>query len=319
MAFVAFFLVIGIGADVFVLNYHVPGIEGRAPRIAMAGDGNLRSIRALGGFKYPFATIIALMIAGVFMANAFFRGTKMVLKSVHAYRANPDIPQHRQLLNVVEEMKIASGLPMPEVYIIPDADLNAFATGLHQEGACVAVTEGLLLRLNREELQAVVAHELSHIHNMDMRMMTILAAMAGAIVLIADMLGRYMFFGRGSGERRSGGGPLMVVWIILLILSPIIVNLMAMAVSRRREYLADATAAEFTRNPLALVSALKKISGAVEPTRSIGKGVAHMCIEDPRGSEFSSGTDSFSNMFSTHPPVTARIEALEAMAYQNNS
>ncbi len=347
-AFVALFVFIGLGADVFLFGYPVPGlpqqpavfgpnrrtISAATQRYSASGLYNNRYSSggdyhqvppSVPASPFPFATTIALLVAGVFMANAYFRGVGMVLRSTGAYQANPNmLPSHRQLMNVVTEMSIASGQPMPRVFVIPDPDPNAFATGFSDKDACVAVTEGLLNTLDRNELQAVIAHEMSHIHNLDIRLMTAVSALGGALVLLSDYARRVMFSGRNRNNRSSnsgGGGQLMiilfVIWIILLIIAPIMVRLMSMAISRRREFLADATAAEFTRDPLSLVSALKKIRASASPTRSVGQGVAHMCIEDPRGASFSDGTSFLSDLFSTHPPMPQRIAALEEMAMKN--
>ena len=188
-------------------------------------------------------------------------------------------------------MTIASGLPRPKLYVIPDGDPNAFATGRDPERASIAVTKGLLESLNREELQGVVAHELSHVRNYDMRLMTVVAAMVGAIALLADWSIRVTQFGgggrKGSRSRDGGGGGgglgavVFVVWIVGIILAPVIGQMLAMLVSRNREYLADASAAEMTRNPLALAAALEKIEAAADPTPSIKRGTANLCIADP--------------------------------------
>ena len=200
-----------------------------------------------------------------------------MLASATAVPVGEDDPKYRQLMNIVDEMAIASGLPRPKVYSIPDSDPNAFATGMAPERASIAVTEGLVERLNREELQAVVAHEMGHIRNYDIRLMTVVAALIGTVLLISEFGTRTMRFGGGrSGKKSSkdsgGLGILMVVWVAALILAPFISHILAMAVSRQREYLADASGAELTRNPLALASALEKINDAAEPTRAIKRG-----------------------------------------------
>ena len=191
-------------------------------------------------------------------------------------------------MNVVEEMAIASGLPRPRIWIVPDPDPNAFATGRDAASASIAVTEGLLAKLTRDELQAVVAHEMAHVRNLDVRLMTLLAGMVGAIALLSDGLGRTI--GRGSravGRRSSGGkgNPLgviiLVLWLLTLVVAPVISRILAMGVSRKREYLADATGAQLTRNPMALASALEKLEAASDPTRAISQGAAHLCIVDP--------------------------------------
>ena len=246
-----------------------------------------------------------------------------MLESTHAVPVDLSDPKQRILDNVVEEMAIAAGVPKPAVYIIPDRDPNAFATGPGPEKASIAVTAGLLESLNREELQAVVSHEMSHVRNYDIRLMTVVAALVGSVLLLSDWGRRGLWW--GGGRRRSsdgdggGGGALaivfFVVWVVSLILAPLIAQLVAMAVSREREYLADASGAELTRNPLALASALEKIDAAAEPTPSIKQGVAHLCIEDPRGRAINGREGAWANLFSTHPPIARRIALLKEMAY----
>jgi heat shock protein HtpX len=231
----------------------------------------------------------------------------------------------RQFDNVVEEMSIAAGLPKPRVFIVPDADPNAFATGRDPQHASIAVTQGLLEAVNREELQAVVAHELSHIRNLDIRLMTVIAAMVGAIALMADWTSRGLRSGAGRGSTSGGRGRnkggagvllLLVVWIIAMLLAPIIGQTLAMMVSRRREFLADASGAELTRNPLALASALEKIDQAHGPTVSVKRGTAHLCIADPLGRAMGFRQGWLPDLLASHPPMNSRIAALRAMAYQ---
>jgi heat shock protein HtpX len=214
------------------------------------------------------------------------------------------------------------------VWIVPDDDPNAFATGRDPATASLAVTEGLLKVLNREELQGVVAHEMGHIRNLDTRLMTLLAAMVGAIALMSDGLGRMT---RGGGravgdaaakESRAAksGGPLgiilLVLWLVTLVVAPIVSRLLAMAVSRKREYLADATGAQLTRNPGALASALEKLSQASAPTRAITQGAAHLCIVDPVGNSFADREGFLGDLFASHPPIAQRVIRLKGMAYQ---
>jgi len=219
-------------------------------------------------------------------------------------------------------MAIAAGLPRPAIYVIPDPDPNAFATGKDPQHSSIAVTQGLLDSLNREELQGVVAHEMSHIRNLDIRLMTVVAALIGAALLLSDWARRSLWYG-GRGRKRSSkssgqmGAVLMILWLIGIILAPILTQMMAMAISRKREYLADASGAELTRNPLGLASALRKIEKASEPTASIKRGAAHLCIADPLGRSLNSKEGFFAETFGTHPPIEKRIIALQAMAYQN--
>jgi heat shock protein HtpX len=224
--------------------------------------------------------------------------------------------QYRVLQNVAEEMAIASGLPVPRLHVIPDADPNAFATGRDPANSHIVVTEGLLTALNRDELQGVVAHEMAHIRNYDIRLMTVVAALIGAVVLLSELGRRTMVYG-GGGHRKKGSNALIAVaWIAGLILAPFVSRILAMAVSRQREYLADASGAEMTRNPAALASALEKIDAAAAPTKAIKQGTAHLCIADPLGRAVNRREGFLADLFATHPPITKRVMLLRAMAYQ---
>jgi heat shock protein HtpX len=298
--FILFVGFLGFGFDVFIL-----GFGGR------------------GGLGFPVVTIIALLLGGFSAYHGLQSGAVSVLRSSGAVPAPADDPQYRQLHNVVEEMAIAAGVPKPQVYVIPDPDPNAFATGKDPANASIAVTQGLLDQLSREELQAVVAHEMGHVRNLDIRLMTVVAALIGAVMLLSEFGMRTMRFGGGGkkGSSRSGGGAggaiLFVIWLIALILAPFISRMLAMAVSRQREFLADASGAELTRNPSALASALEKIDAAVEPTRSIKKGTAHLCIANPLGGDINEKEGFLADLFATHPPIRKRIMLLKGMAYQH--
>jgi heat shock protein HtpX len=296
--FVAFLVFLGIGADFFLYG-------------SGAGPG------------FPIATLGALLFGAGSSLWALKAGDKAVLDSANAVPIDPTEPRQRVLDNVVEEMAIAGGLPKPAVYLIPDSDPNAFATGSGPERSSVAVTAGLLDALDRGELQAVVSHEMAHVKNYDVRLMTVVAALVGSVLLISDWGRRGI--GWGGGRRRSsrdggGGGVVLLVffvlWILSLILAPLIARLVAMAVSREREYLADASGSELTRNPLALASALEKIDAAKEPTPSIKQGVAHLCIADPRGRAVNEREGGLAALFATHPPIAKRIALLREMAYR---
>jgi heat shock protein HtpX len=285
-----------------------------------------------GEFVLPFGTLTALGVGSVSAASSYYSGDRAVLLSTGAVpieRAIAGAPDGdalriRQLDNVVEEMAIAAGLPKPKVFVVPDSDPNAFATGRDPEHASVAVTQGLLDAVNREELQAVVAHELSHIRNLDIRLMTVIAALVGAITLLADWTGRGMRGGVGSSRSRSdrkgkdGGGAaiFLIVWIVAMLLAPIVGRILAMMVSREREFLADATGAELTRNPLALASALQKIDAAAAPTLSAKRGTAHLCIADPLGASLGLREGRLADLLASHPPMAKRIAALREMAFQ---
>ena len=275
----------------------------------------------------PWLGLIVTVIGAIVTWRAFKSGPKSVLWASGAREiTTPQTLEEKQLVNVVEEMAIAATLPRPKIYLIDDPDPNAFATGHGPEDACIAATTGLVGVLNREELQAVVGHEMGHVRNLDVRLMTTIAALVGFIVLMSDGLGRMMRGGfnlgggRGSGRKGGGAGALgliiLVLWVVALILAPFIVRLMAMAVSRNREYLADATGAELTRNPAALASALAKIDAASEPTKSIKRSAAHLCIADPLGRKANLKESRFANFLGTHPPMSARITRLKGMAFQ---
>ncbi len=276
-----------------------------------------------GGFV-PVGTAVAVALGFGSSFWSLRSGATAVLNSTGALQADENNPLHRQLINIVDEMTIASGLPRPGVYVIPDTDPNAFATGKDPQNSHIAVTQGLLDTLNREELQGVIAHEMSHIRNYDIRLMTVIAALVGAVLLLSDWARRSIFYGGGRKRRDSKGAGqlriiLFVVWIISIILAPIIGQLLAMAVSRKREYLADASGAELTRNPLGLASALRKIANAASPTASIKRGAAHLCIADPLGKKVNAKEGFVAELFGTHPPIEKRIMALQAMAYQYQS
>jgi heat shock protein HtpX len=213
---------------------------------------------------------------------------------------------------------------------VPDDDPNAFATGHEARDSHVAVTRGLLALCSRDELQAVIGHELGHVKNLDVRLMTTLAALVGAVLLMRDGMGRMMRGGRmpigggrggggGGGRRGKGAGPLIAVllalWILSWIVAPLITQLLALAVSRRREYLADAMGAQFTRNPLALASALEKIEKADAPTSAIKRGAAHLCITDPLGRRLTNREGWLADTLATHPPMAMRIARLKGMGY----
>lgn len=317
IGFILFFAWLGFGGDFIFYEY----TKGAAP----------------GAYHHvvPVFGIILSVIAAVMAMWAWKTGPTRVLWSTGARElTNPKTPQETQLVNVVEEMSVASGLPKPRIWIIPDADPNALATGHDENTSSLAVTQGLLDLCSRDELQAVVAHEMGHIKNLDVRLMTQLAALVGAVTLIGDGVGRMMFYGgnplgglgggrRSSGDRDSKGGGngillvvLLVLWIVSWLLAPIIMRLMALGVSRDREYLADAMSAQFTRNPLSLATALGKIEDADAPTKSIKGGAAQMCIADPTGRHLNSKEGKVAELFGTHPPMALRIARLKAMGYQ---
>lgn len=277
----------------------------------------------------PVIGLVTTLVAGGICWYSWRYGPRQVLWSTGARElVEPATPEERQLMNVVEEMAIASGLPRPRVWIVPDDDPNAFATGRDPATASLAVTEGLLRTLSRDELQGVVAHEMAHVQNLDIRLMTLLAGMVGAIALMSDGMGRmirgtrYVGGGGRSGEGgrgKGGGNPLalvlLVLWVLTLVVAPIVSRILAMAVSRKREYLADATGAQFTRNPLALASALEKLEAAASPTRAITRGAAHLCIVDPAPGLLSGREGFVADALASHPPIRQRISRLQGMGY----
>ena len=249
---------------------------------------------------------------GIFMAFlARFAGSSIILSISGAREATQ--AEDQMLSNVVEEMAIAGGIPKPKIYVIDDPSPNAFATGPDPDHAIVAITTGLMFKLDRDELQGVMAHELAHIRNYDIRFMTTIAMIAGLIPLLADMFVRMQWFGGGRRRDRDGdnglGAIFAIVGIVLAILAPIFAKLLEMAVSRQREYLADASAAEMTRYPEGLARALQKISMDPEPLASANRATQHMYIINPR---HLSG-DDVANIFSTHPPTQDRIQRLMNM------
>jgi heat shock protein HtpX len=307
-AFVAFLFLLGFGFDAF-------------------------SLGATGGF-FPIGSVIALGVGGATAAVSYFSGDRAVLLATAAKPVEElqtgaigdDKIKLTQLQNIVDEMAIAAGLPPPRVYVVPDSDPNAFATGRGPEHASLAVTRGLLDTLDREELQGVVAHEMSHIRNLDVRVMTIVAALVGAVALLADWARRGMMWGGMSSRRdrdNRGGGVagivFFVIWLIAITIAPLLAQALAMMVSRRREYLADASGAELTRNPMGLARALEKIESAAAPTESINRGTAHLCIADPLGRTINLKEGFWSNLFASHPPMAARIAALKAMGFQGRA
>jgi heat shock protein HtpX len=260
--------------------------------------------------------IIALAVWAVMNLIAFFQGDNILLGLSRARKISRD--DHPRLYNVVEEMKIASGLEkMPDIYIIDDRALNAFATGRDPNRAAVAVTSGLLQKLNRDELQGVIGHEMGHIKNRDVLLMAISAVLLGTIVILAWYATRILSFGGTGGNRRSsssGGGSgqiiILAVAIVLMVLAPIMAQLIYFAISRKREYLADASSALYTRYPEGLASALEKLAASDSQLKSANKATAPMYIINP----FRKRGMSASDLTSTHPPISERIRILRSMA-----
>ena len=262
---------------------------------------------AIGGL------IVALIIWGIMSLIAYFEGDSIFLTLSRAQKIERD--DHPRLYNVVEEMKIASGLEqMPAIYIIDDPAMNAFATGRDPKKASVAVTSGLLQRLNRDELQGVIGHEMAHIKNRDVLLMTMCGVLLGTIVMISWYMTHALFWGGMSGRRGGGGGGqaqiiLLLVGIVLMIIAPILAQLIYFAISRKREYLADASSAQFTRYPEGLASALEKIGGSTAQLQTANQALAPMYISNPFRKKGQAATD----LSSTHPPISERVRILRSM------
>jgi heat shock protein HtpX len=258
-----------------------------------------------------FGLVLAFVVGTISGLVSYYAGDRMVLAASRAREVTHD--EAPQLFNVVEETAIAGGLPMPKVYIIEDSAPNAFATGRDPEHASVAVTSGLLEKLDRDELQGVIAHEMSHVGNFDIRYAMLVGVLVGTTVLISDFFLRGLWFGGGSGGRREGGGQAQIIMIIvavaLAVLAPVFARLIQLSISRQREYLADATAVKFTRNPKGLADALQKISGDREVLEAANRATAHLYIVNPikRFEKRAKG------LFSTHPPIEERIQILRSL------
>lgn len=251
---------------------------------------------------------IAIAFALIMNVGSYWFSDKLVLRMTNAVPADP--VQHRELINIVENLSITAGLPMPKVYVVNDPSPNAFATGRNPEHAVVAATTGLLQILDRNEIEGVMAHELAHVGNRDMLVMTVAVVLAGFVAMLADFLMRAMIF--GGNDDRAKSPIFLVVAIVGIVLAPLAAQLMQMAVSRRREYLADASAALLTRYPEGLASALEKISGAARPMKSASHATAHLFIADPFvGSR--SIMQKIGGLFHTHPPAAERIRRLREM------
>ncbi len=264
-----------------------------------------------------YIALFALIFTGVWALISFFQGDMIVLLLSRAKEIKHD--DNPQLFNVVEEMSIAAGIPMPRVFVINDPSPNAFATGRDPNHSAVCVTTGLLNMLNRDELQGVIGHEMTHIRNYDIRLSVLLAVLVGAIALISDYFLRYMFFfgGGRSRDRDEGGGGqgqliILIITIALAILAPIIGKLIQLSISRKREYLADAGSVELTRNPMGLASALEKIafSAKEHKLKVANRATQHLYIVNP----LKPVEKKVSGLFSTHPPIEERIKKLKEMA-----
>jgi heat shock protein HtpX len=267
-------------------------------------DGSLRG--------FPVLTVGALIVGMIQASVSYYAGAALVLGSVHAQRLMPDNDQHKMVLNVIQEMTLAARMPPIKAYVMPDPAPNAFSTGRDPAHSYICVTQGLIDQMDREELQGVIGHEMAHIRNYDIRTMMMIAVMVGGVALLAD----FVYYGGASSDDHDseGGNLLMIAVIILAVLAPILSQLLAMAVSRRREYLADASSVEFTRNPRALTRALEHLTTIETPIKNASRGTAHLFIINPlEGVKKEDKEGWLDNLLSTHPPLRARIERLRAM------
>ena len=251
--------------------------------------------------------IIAISISMIYLIVSYYNADKIAIASVNAKPASHI--EHRMLHHAVDSMAIASGLPKPRVYVMESNQINAFASGRDPQHAVICVTTGLLKKLNKQELEGVIAHEMAHIANFDIRFMTLTAVMVGMIAIAAEIFLRSLWFSGGSRSDKQGV-ILLIIGIVLAILAPIAAHLVSLAISRKREYTADATGAKFTRHPAGLASALRAISGEHKPSSQEGhrysKAMAPLFISDPFKKKVK-------GLFSTHPPVEERIKRLDAM------
>jgi len=257
-------------------------------------------------FDNPFILYGAVIFSILMNVGSYWFSDKLVLSMTHAKPATRE--EYFDLYTVTENLAITAGLPMPKLYVIEDSAPNAFATGRDEKHAVVAATTGLLSMLNRQELEGVIAHELSHVKNRDMLVMTVAVVLAGFVAIIADIFLRISLFGGGNRDNGGkGGAVLAIIAIVGIVLAPIAAQLIKLAISRRREFLADASGALLTRYPEGLASALQKIAGYNQPMKSANHATAHLFIANP----FGPGAGKFVNkMFATHPPVEERVAAL---------
>ncbi|HVF41211.1 MAG TPA: M48 family metalloprotease [Gemmatimonadaceae bacterium] len=312
IGFVLFLTWLGFGGDLIWYLASRPGPDGSA-------------MLNTGVHVFPGVGLLVMAIAGVMTWLAFRFGPTGLIKATGAREIEtPASEREQRLVNVVEEMSIAAGARKPRVWLIPEPAPNAFATGIESEKAHIAVTEGLLDTCTRQELQAVVGHEMGHVVNLDVKLMTLLTALVGVVALVHNSAFRMMRFGGGRGRSRSKGGGaqgvlvivLLVVWLISWAIAPLVTRYIAMKVGRSREFLADAMSAQFTRNPGALASALVKISESnVKPT-AIPKSSSQLCISDPFHSRWDEKKGRFADLMATHPPLRDRVSRLRQMAYQ---
>ncbi|MGO9061399.1 MAG: M48 family metallopeptidase [Candidatus Binataceae bacterium] len=260
---------------------------------------------------FPIVTVAALAIGLIQAAASYYGGAALILGSVHAKRLLPDSDKHKMVINVIQEMTLAARMPPIKPYVMPDPAPNAFATGRDPAHSYICVTQGLIDQMDREELQGVLGHEMAHIRNYDIRTMMMIAVLVGGLALLAD----FVYYGglNSDDHEDDGGNLLMIAVIVLAVLAPILSQLLAMAVSRQREYLADASSVEFTRNPRALTRALEQLAATEAPVKNASRGTAHLFIVNPLEGAKDDKEGWLDNLLSTHPPLKRRIERLRAM------
>lgn len=259
----------------------------------------------------PVILYAAVIFAVVMNVGSYWYSDKLVIKMTGAKPATRET--YPELLNIVENLSITAGLPMPKLYVVHDAAPNAFATGRDPEHAAVAATTGILEILDRNELEGVMAHELAHVGNRDMLVSTVAVVLAGFVAILADLLMRAMWFGGGDRDNGRAGIIFLVLGIAGIILAPIAAQMIQMAISRKREYLADASGALLTRYPEGLASALEKIHSYNRPMKRANNATAHLFIADPFGGDKRKLTQKISGLFQTHPPAQDRINRLRGM------
>ena len=258
----------------------------------------------------PELSLVFLVFAGIFMIiytyGSYMYGDKVVLAATKAKLIKEGDRRYTHLINVVDGLSIAAGIPKPKIYVIENNEINAFATGRDPKHSSVAVTTGLLKNLKRDEIEGVIGHELSHIRNYDIRFATFVAVFVGLIGILSYMFRRTLWYGNGRRGDRDKGGLLILIGIILAVFAPIVVRLVQLAISRKREYLADASSAQLTRYPEGLASALEKIKNINKGKMKVSEAVSHLFFTDPN----KSGLDS---LYATHPPLEKRIKILRSM------
>lgn len=264
--------------------------------------------QALGS---PLILYVAVFIAVTQALISYYYSDKITL----AISGAKEVPREEnlQLHRLVENLAITAGLPKPKIYLIEDSAPNAFATGRDPAHAAVTVTSGLLDKLDKTELEGVIAHELSHISNYDIRLMSLVVVLVGIIVLLSDLFLRWSFWGRDDRDRDNAGAIFLVVGIILALLAPLFATIIKLAISRRREFLADASGAMLTRYPEGLASALEKIAQDKEPLEAANKATAHLYIANPLKEHIGTARGWFASLFDTHPPIEERVKRLRAM------